>query len=117
MRADRLLELEPKPAPYGPSLSVTRLGEKQMKRWPKTLRRYGGKLQFVADALSSEGVAGLEQLATALYVTLEGGVGEDVDRRAQWIRGLKPHVVSEDARKAVEEVDRIIAEARRLNAA
>ncbi len=116
MRADGLLEFAPQPEPYGPSLVPTELSRKVRERFPKTLRRHTEQLQFVADQLSAEGVMGLEQLATALYVTLEK---DDVapEQRAEWIKNLKPHISTGDAAKSVETVDGIVERARKLRAA
>ncbi len=116
MRADGFLDLAPQPMPYGPSLVPTELSKKVRERFPKTLRRRTKELQFVADQLSAEGVMGLEQLATALYVTLEK---DDVapEQRTEWIKNLKPHISIEDAAKSVETVDGIVERARKLRAA
>lgn len=116
MRADGFLDLASHPIPYGPSLVPTELSRRARERFPKTLDRYREQLQFVADQLSAEGVLGLEQLATALYVTLER---DDVapQERAQWIKKLKPHVTIEDARKSVEMIDGIVERAKGLKAA
>jgi len=50
-------------------------------------------------------------LATALYVTREEEGGRGVDERAKRLTELKPHVSMVDAKAAMVEVDRIIAEA------
>ena len=118
MRADGFIDLAPQAHPYGPSLVPTKLSKKIRERFPKTLRRCRQQLQFVADQLSAEGVVGLERLATALLVTLEGRAEDaTVDARARWIHELKPHVGIEDARKSVEAVDGIVKRAEKVKAA
>src|SRR5713101_6809563 len=67
-RADSLLQLENQPFPYGPSLSVTEQGQKLMKEFPRTLKKYNEGIEVIADKLGSKGVAELERLGTALYL-------------------------------------------------
>jgi len=107
MRASGLMEIESRPAPYGPSLVTTDIGHKLRSRWPRTLCEYDNEISFVASQLGNKGVAELERLATALYIQREHP-GEDVESRARRLHQLKPHVSLEDARSAVVEVDRII---------
>ena len=62
----------------------------------------------MAEQLASRDVKDLERLATALYITLEGG---EPGGRAARLNALKPHVRLEDAAKAVEELDAVVADA------
>jgi hypothetical protein len=57
------------------------------------------------EKLAGRGVKQLERLATALYFTVTTD-GLSVEGRAAKIRDVKPHITAEEARKAVEEVDR-----------
>ena len=52
----------------------------------------------------------LERIGTAMYVTRMGG--SDPNERARLITELKPHVVYEEALKAVQEVDELLGQAR-----
>ncbi len=112
MRAYLLIDIEPRD-PYGPSLKVSPSGEGFKAHFPKTTARYARQIEFVASRLSQRGVAQLERLGTALYVTKEDG-SRSVEARAHRINELKPHVPVELACQAVEEVDSLLAEAREL---
>jgi uncharacterized protein YwgA len=109
MRADGLLELEARPYPYGPSLVATDVSLSLEERFPKTLATYKDAIDFVTDHLGSQGVVPLERLATALMVTRETKEELTVDERARRLTALKPHVSIDAARRAVEEVDSMVA--------
>lgn len=110
MRADRLIRIQSQPRPYGPSL-VTSDGSKSIKKhFSSTLKKYDGDIQFIANRFRDRGVAELERLATALYVTVEINPNGSSDLRSQRITELKPHVNMEEARAAVKEIDEIIRE-------
>jgi len=66
---------------------------------------YRDHITFVVNHLANRGVKQLERVATALYFTVNT---EDlsVDERAAKICEVKPHITPDDARQAVEEVDR-----------
>lgn len=113
MEADRLLERQPQPAPYGPRFLVTERGCDLEERLTQTMSRYAAGLDWTAEQLGSRGVAELERLATALWVTREDEA-EDVEERAQALCEIKPHISREDAVAAIEEIDRMILEARQL---
>jgi uncharacterized protein YwgA len=102
MRADNLLEYKAR-RPYGPSLFPTREGQDFLDRYPKTLGKYAEKVHFIAENIGKMGVADLERLATALYVTLnENG---EVKSRESRIAELKPHIKIDEAAEAVRKVD------------
>ena len=106
MRADGVLELEHQPYPYGPSMVVP----DERRTWveasyPRALKRYQSDLDFVANWIGNKKVSTLEQLATALYVTLEEDRGRTSTERAQRIRELKPHVTMPEATQAISELD------------
>ena len=109
MRADGLIQMQLQPYPYGPSLLTTDNGRRLQKRWPKTLSRHADSIAFVAKHLGTKGVAELERLATALYITKKHP-GESVEFRARRLNELKPHVSIREARSAVERIDRMIVE-------
>ena len=105
MRADGMLKLEPKPDPYGPSMLPGENSKLLKSRFPKTLKKHGRKIEFIANEFQSKGVAELERLATALYVTLEGNKGKPVKARASRVHKLKPHILLEEAVEELKSVD------------
>ena len=113
LRVYELFRLETRPVPYGPSLRPTTNAEELKSRYPTTLNNYSKRLAFVAEALDGKGVADLERLATALFVSL---TAKDVDpeARARHLHDLKPHVSLDSALKAVKEVDAMRQEAEKL---
>lgn len=111
LRADELLGLEVQHS-YGPKFVTTKRGKEIQERHPKTLARHQKALDFVAERLGEKRVAELERLTTALFVTLNPNSGDgSVEGRARELRRLKPHVSEPNARNAVEELDRIRADA------
>jgi len=111
MRADRLLEREIQPPPYGPRIVVTERGRELEQQFTRTLERYGPALDWVADQLRDRGVIELERLATALWVTREIGEDASIDIRARRLHEIKPHVKISDAEEAVQEIDQMLAAA------
>ncbi|TWJ19466.1 hypothetical protein [Geobacter argillaceus] len=116
-KADGILQEEVMPYPYGPRIRPGKLAEQIRSKFPKTTAKYLPIVQFVADNLGDSKVTVLERLATALYVTREGVAAADVRARARRLNELKPHVPLDEAQEAVERVDRMIGESRRLKAA
>ena len=113
LRADELIKLEPQ-WPYGPRISLTDLSKNIQKRYPKTMKTYEHHIKFVGEKLGCKGVAELERLATAFYVTKGAGRRCSVQERAEELIRLKPHIAVESARSAIEEVDGIVQEAHGL---
>ena len=113
-RADGLLELEPREFPYGPSLAVTKYSSIIQNLYSDVLDQYDKQLDFVTAKLGEKGVAKLEELATALYVSLEMP-GKDVPEKANRIHELKPHISPANGRSAIETIDIIIQEAEEYN--
>lgn len=108
LRADRLLEYKTR-LPYGPSLFPTKEGQEFLIRYPKTLSKYAEKIQFIAEKIGTMGVADLERLATALFVTLNEN--ENVKSREIRITELKPHIKIGEAAEAVKKFDAMRKEA------
>lgn len=111
MGADRLIEREPQPAPFGPRLAVTQRGTELEHRFQRTMRNYGPSLDWIATRLGDRGVLELERLATALWVTREMPNGASVQERAEALNELKPHVSLVAAEEAVEEIDELLRQA------
>jgi hypothetical protein len=108
-----LLRLEPRSVPYGPSLRPTNSAEELKERFPKTMAAYGERIDFVARILGGKGVAELERLATALFVTKKNPRGSK-EQRAEMINTLKPHVSMRLALRAVNEIDEMKAQAEQV---
>ncbi|MCP4134464.1 MAG: hypothetical protein GY754_26055 [bacterium] len=115
LQADELLEINISTYPYGPSLVVTKYGETLMERFSKTIGLYTNKINYIAEKLGSKGVAVLERLTTALYVTSENNFS-GVEERVERIHQLKPHVSKYKAKIAVEEIDLILEESKSIEA-
>jgi len=107
LRADVLIGLEPH-WPYGPRIVPTDLSEHIQKTYSKTVAMYENRIDFVAEKLGDKGVADLERLATALYVTLRTASGTPVNERAQELTRLKPHIAPESAQTVIKEIDKIM---------
>jgi len=117
LRADKIFDQEKQPYPYGPKLKPGEMAQKSQELSPKTLAKYEQHITFIADNLGASDVKALERLATALYVTKEGICGNGVDARAARLHEFKPHVPPEEARKAVEQLDKLRADSEALLAA
>jgi hypothetical protein len=111
LRADDLISLRIRHPSYGPSLIPTETSREFRKRYSVTLGRYSNPLGFIARVFGPMGVAQLERVATALFVTREIGKPRMIDERAQRLVELKPHVRLDQALDAVRELDRIVSEA------
>lgn len=117
MQSDRLLTREAQPPPYGPRLAATSRGEELEMRFPKTMARYGPRLDWIAEQLSDSRVLELERLATAMWVTKQPGADTSVIGRAEAVNRIKPHVSMEEATEAVEKIDELRSKAQELLAA
>ncbi|MDA8234685.1 MAG: hypothetical protein M0Z31_07815 [Clostridia bacterium] len=113
MRADGLIKLVPQPYPFGPSLLPSDSSKALKRMYREALEKYYNKVIYIAEKLGDTGVASLERLATALYVTLEDEM-KDVKSRADRIHRLKPHVSVEEALEAVIIVDKIRQESKEV---
>lgn len=100
----RMLKQEPSPPPYGPRLLTTTVMSRHIDHHRETVSRHSVSVKRVVQFVGRLGVAELERLSTALYVTLQRS-DESIASRAQRIHDLKPHVSVESAAKAVKELD------------
>jgi len=110
MRSLRQLEMELQPYPYGPKLTVGPGAPQLQTRFPKTIRKYGAAVDFVASEVGPLGVGSLERMATALLVQIES---PDAGAREQAARlhAYKPHVSVEQAVEALGQVDQLAGRA------
>jgi hypothetical protein len=90
--------------PYGPSIGEGPLGPLLREKFSSLSDQYKKQIDFVSRHLGQRNVASLERIATALYVSAHGAVG---NARVGRIVDLKPHVDIVLAENAVEELDRI----------
>ncbi len=105
MRAYRLIEIELRP-PYGPGLFPTKSGTNVHDHFPKTVNKYSRELTFVAKYLGDKGVAELERMGTALYVSLRNK-NADIRTKVSTIHRMKRHVSEESAHLALQEVEKM----------
>jgi len=111
IKANGFVEVVPR-EPYGPSIFPTNHVSKLKELFKRTIATYEDKINFVAEKLSDKKVVELEQLATALYVSLNGEKDKPVELRVEKIHDLKPHISLETAKEAVCTVDEMFEEAK-----
>jgi hypothetical protein len=112
MQADRYLVREAQEPPYGPRFSVTERGDELEGRFERTIERYGPRIDWIAEQLRGKGVAALERLATALWVSMRQPDPEaTIDSRAVELQRIKHHVTEEKANAATRDIDEMIAAA------
>ena len=110
MRANGLLDMHQN-YPFGPSLFPSDKGKMLIERFPKTVGSYKRAIDQIAETFGSRGVAELERLSTALYVTKELVIeSRDTEERAELLQKLKPHIPPAKAKEAVEEADTLLEE-------
>jgi len=107
MRADGLIDLYVNPLPYSPSYVLTDYGHDIIEHFPKTLGQYRDSVEKTARFIGDKGVAELERLTTALFVTKKEEE-KSVSKRAIRIHELKPHVSIDEAEKAIKQIDAIL---------
>lgn len=108
-RAERLLDLRPQTYPYGPRLMTAEGGRAVQEKFPRTLDSAGKAITTVATFIGSRGVGELERLGTALMLLNESRDASD-DALAEEMRRIKPHVASNAALEAVQEVRTFLSE-------
>lgn len=74
------------------------------KHTAETIAAHRAAVDFVVKQLGGRRVKQLERVATALYFTTATD-DPSVDARVAKICEVKPHITTDEARKAVEEVD------------
>jgi hypothetical protein len=80
--------------------------------YSKTIQEYDSKIQFVSKTLGGMGVAELERVATAVFITQRAPAGASVSMRAEELTRRKRPIPLESAMTAVRIADRIFEEAR-----
>jgi len=90
--------------PYGPRIRLTQAGEDFLAEHAKELGSAKSALRSVAGWFGAKGVAELEKLATALWVSLKSPT-ENAETLAQQVHVIKPHIPVEEALDALSTVD------------
>ncbi len=88
--------------PYGPSFCMGRWGEE----YAVASSEYDDAINFVSEKISIKTVRELESISTAFFMKQEDPGVEDqkiINRICQ----IKPHIKSDEARKAVDGAERI----------
>lgn len=107
MEADDIVRVSPRE--MGVTYDLGNRFVQLRERFPKTLETCLPAIQFAANELASLGVKQLEPLATALFVTRQSP-GASAAERAAKLMEIKTHVKPNEAKVAIEKVDRWIAE-------
>ncbi len=113
LQGDGLLRVVIRDPQYEPRLLPGPASKRFLKQFPRTRKKYGPALCFVAERLGATNVTELERLATALYV-LRQMPGAARDTQMREIQKLKPHVPDEGALTALDAVEAMRAEVKAL---
>ena len=108
LQGDGLVELSPRPYPYGPTLTASEASQRFRKLCSKTLEKYDDDLNFVADHFGSMTASELEKFATAYYFHLRELSSSDEDI-AKKVNAVKPHISVSEGVKATQEIRGIAA--------
>ena len=104
MEADRLVELEEQSYPYGPRIAEGKTA-RQLRASTPSAQGFQKEIAFVSQMLGNAGVADLERIATALFVTLDSAIAPE--DRIQRLVELKPHVQPAEAEAAFARLEEI----------
>lgn len=112
LRGDGLVSLEVR-YPYGPRIAPTDRAEYIQGFYPKTLKQHERGIEFVARKFGDKGVADLERLGTAFFISRSPNMANASDDEiAQHVNKLKRHISPMEAVGALREARKIEAEAR-----
>jgi hypothetical protein len=104
MRAAGILEFYFLKEGYGPSIQVTKFGERVYNINKENVDKYDAASKFLAEWFATSDVRHLEKVATAYYVTTKNPRDAAIER-ARKLNSLKPHVDMQSAEQAVRIVD------------
>jgi len=111
MQIDNFIEHIPTP-PYGSCYTLAKQSEKLKNHYYDFIEENKDKIKFITQKVGQKGVAELETLATALYVTKQKII--EADKRSERITELKPHVSTADAENAISDIDMFIEESKAI---
>lgn len=109
LRGDDLVQVRPTP-PYGVRILPGNNAELVFQKFSAASDPYKQQITFVAQKIGPKSVSELEKIATALWVKLENPGANSLILSTE-LTGLKPHVSTEEANKALEELNRLMSEA------
>lgn len=113
MRADNLLAWQERPDPYGDSLIIGQLGQHMLESLKPDISPYERQIEYIAKTINNQGVKDLERLSTAFYVrNTIGNTSEE--EQVKKLCEFKPHISTEEARQAVQAIDKIVQEVFRM---
>ncbi len=113
MKASGIVEFTFPQKGYGPSIRLTKFGDKFYDVNREEIDKYEKISDFVAKWFGSRDVRYLERVATAYFITCKH-VREPVSSRAKRLVTLKPHIDLSAAEEAVQIVDKKRQEAKTL---
>jgi hypothetical protein len=111
LRADTLFEVTPT---YYHVQAIQGPTERGLKLWQASSERatWTTSLEWTANTVGNKGVAELERLSTALYVTMQSiSVSAPKSDRAQRLCEMKPHITEDEAHLAIDIIDELIVDA------
>lgn len=111
MVADLIILYKPQ-YPYGPSMTPGETADRVKERFPRTIKTWRTKVEFVAKRVSTHDVSWLERVGTALFVLREDQLSDE--QAVSKVNELKPHISLDLARTALREVKKILGEASAL---
>jgi hypothetical protein len=116
MKASEIIEFTFPQQGYGPSIKLTKFGEKLYDANKQEIGKYAKVADFIANWFASKDVRYLEKVATAYFISSKH-YREPVISRAMKLTTLKPHVDLADAEEAVRVVDQKREEAKMIESA
>ncbi len=113
MKASEIVEFTFPQKGYGPSIKLTKFGERLYEVNREEIGEYAKISDFVANWFGSKDVRYLERVATAYFISCKHS-REPVSSRAKRLVALKPHIDLAGAEEAVRTVDQKRQEAKML---
>lgn len=104
MEAERLIELQEQPYPFGPRIAEGRSAPR-LRASTQYAQAFKKQITFVSLELGNAGVSDLERIATALFVSVDSAIAPE--DRAQRLLELKPHLALPEVENAFTRLDEI----------
>jgi uncharacterized protein YwgA len=108
MKVRGMLVAEPQ-GQYGPTLRPGTVGRLLLERQGRAGAASSEQIAFVAERFGNAAAADLERVATALFITRRRKTPKE--QRAAVLTQLKPHIAPSDAKAAVADADKLLADA------
>lgn len=113
MRAEKLVELVIRTPEYGPAIVPTDNSARLEKAASAAVAEFQPQITFVARAVGRRGVAELERVATALFISPDFSETDTTELKAEALRKIKPHITLADASAAITEAQALMESAPR----